>query len=175
MNEIEAKIIEIDRPRVEARLRELGAVKTFDGELSAYFYDFPDERISQAQGVLRLRREGDEVRLTGKRMVSLEGGVKDMAEDESVVADLAAVQRILLGLGLVEIKQTRKYRTQYELGDVHVVFDDYQGRLAAIPVFIEIEAQDRVRLFEVVAQLGFTPADCKSWSTYELVQHYGLE
>ncbi|RMG65195.1 MAG: CYTH domain-containing protein [Bacteroidetes bacterium] len=172
--EIEVKILEIDRTALEQRLEALGATRSFDGEMLAQFYDWPGRGLTQAGQVLRLRREGDVVQFTFKEHISREGA-KAMEEYETTVEDPAVVQKILRVLGLEAIKETRKFRTQYELGDAHVVIDDYQGELAAIPPFLEIEAPRLDRLYEVVALLGYQTTDCLNWSTYELVQHYGLK
>ncbi|MEM9984178.1 MAG: CYTH domain-containing protein, partial [Bacteroidota bacterium] len=67
MEEIEVKILEIDRAQVEQRLKALGATLSFDGEMIALFFDFADRRIKSAGSVLRLRKEGDRSVLTHKR------------------------------------------------------------------------------------------------------------
>lgn len=174
MTEIEVKILEIDRPALEARLHALGAVRSFAGEMSAVFFDWPGRGLTAAGQVLRLRREGPVTQLTFKERIS-QAGTKQMHEHETQVADPAVIRIIMSALGLERIKETRKFRTQYDLGDTHVVIDDYQDQLAGIPPFLEIEAPTESRLFEVVALLGYAPADCRDWSTYELVQHYGLD
>jgi predicted adenylyl cyclase CyaB len=172
MQEIEAKILEIDRAQTEQRLAEAGAVLSFDGELSARFYDLPDGSITRAGGVLRLRREGPQTVLTHKSLVSL-GAAKIMEEIETAVADAEQTDRLLRALGYQVIKSTRKRRTQYELGDAHIALDAYGDELAYIPLFLEIEAPSLERLHEAAVQLGYSPADCRDWSTYDLIRHYG--
>lgn len=172
--EIEVKILEIDPPALEQRLQALGAQRSFAGEMFAIFFDWPDRRLTQAGQVLRLRREGEAVQLTFKDGLS-QAGTKQMDEHETQVEDPAVIRKILTTLGLESIQETRKFRTQYDLGDAHVVIDAYQDRLAAIPPFLEIEAPTEARLFEVVALLGYQRSDCLSWSTYDLVQHYGID
>ena len=70
MTEIEVKILEIDRPAVEKRLAALGAKKTFSGEYSARFFDYADMQLQQEKALLRLRREGEKLRLTYKRQLA---------------------------------------------------------------------------------------------------------
>ncbi|MDX2284492.1 MAG: class IV adenylate cyclase [Bacteroidia bacterium] len=172
MQEIEAKILEIDRAQIELRLAEAGAVLSFDHELSARFYDLPDGSITRAGGVLRLRREGSQTVLTHKALVSL-GAAKVMEETETGVADAHQMDRLLRALGYQVIKSTRKRRTQYDLGDVHIALDAYADELAYIPLFLEIEAPSLDRLHAAAAQLGYSPADCRDWNTYDLIRHYG--
>jgi adenylate cyclase class 2 len=172
MQEIEAKILDIDRAGLEARLVQLGATISFDGDMNALFFDQPGRAISQAGGVLRLRQEGSSTQLTHKRSISRREA-KVMEETETSVADFEAMRQILLAVGFEVIKETRKFRRQYDLGGSHVVIDDYQGELAYIPVFAEIEAPSVAALHAMVQQLGYAPEQALSWSTYDLVKHYG--
>lgn len=173
MTEIEVKILEIDRDSVLARLQELGAKKSFDGEMLALFYDKNDENIAKKGDVLRLRKEGETTVLTYKKFVS-QDGAKIMEEYETSVGDVSQMRKILALLNFEEKKKTRKFRTQYDLGDTHIVIDDYQDELARIPEFIEIEAPSLERMEEVVALLGFSTDQCLSWNTYHLMKHYKI-
>ena len=171
MTEIEVKILEIDPTSIENRLRELGAQQVFQGELHALFFDFPTRSISQQGDVLRLRKEGTKTVLAYKHHVSREGA-KIMEELETEVLHMENIQKILNYLGLSSIKETHKIRTEYHLGNASVVLDDYQGELADIPVFLEIEAPTVEAVYRIAHQLGFPSEACKNWSTSELVTHY---
>lgn len=173
LQEIEVKILEIDRASVVNRLSQLQAKKSFDGEMLALFYDKEEENIQKKGDVLRLRKEGATTVLTYKKFVS-EEGAKIMEEYETEIGDVDQMRTILNLLDLKVKKKTRKFRTQYDLGDTHVVIDDYQDELAAIPEFIEIEAPNMERLEEVVQLLGYTKEDYLSWNTYHLMQHYKI-
>jgi len=173
VTEIEVKILEVDRPAVLARLKELGAQKSFDGEMLALFYDTKDENIDKKGDVLRLRKEGAETILTYKKFVS-EEGAKIMEEYETSIGDVSQLRAILALLNFEEKKKTRKFRTQYDLGDTHIVIDNYQDELAVIPEFIEIEAPNLARMEEVVSLLGFKTEQCLSWNTYHLMKHYKI-
>ncbi|MGB3691352.1 MAG: class IV adenylate cyclase [Spirulinaceae cyanobacterium] len=171
MQEIEVKILEIDQEIIEDKLQELGASKSFAGELYAIFYDFSDSSIRQQGDVLRLRKEGEETVLAYKKHIA-QGEAKVMEECETLVSDLGNMKTILETLGLKVIKETRKFRTEYTLEDTKIVIDDYQDALEHIPVFIEVEAPNIRRMHEVAKLLGYEPKDCKSWNTYDLAQHY---
>jgi len=169
--EIEVKILEVDRPQVEQTILELGGQKSFDDEMIAWFLDTPDGSIRAKGDVLRLRKEGKDTVLTYKRHVS-RGEAKIMEELETSVGDADSMLNIYRTLGYEVVKITHKHRTQYDLGKVHVVFDNYKGDLAPIPEFIEIEAPDMEAIEETVQALGFHMKDCNNWSTRELVHHY---
>ena len=95
-----------------------------------------------------------------------------MHELETEVGSFDATREILQATGLEVIKSTRKFRTQYDLPEGHVVIDDYQDDLAAIPVFVEIESPNLTDLQTLVLRLGFSLEDTNTWNTYDLVQHY---
>ncbi|MEL6131859.1 MAG: class IV adenylate cyclase [Bacteroidota bacterium] len=171
MQEIEVKILEIDRAAVEAQLHTLGAEKIFDGELWALFFDHPDGQIKAKGDVLRLRKEGEMCILTYKKHIS-KGEAKIMEETETIVTDMEATIEILKRSGLEILKSTRKRRTSYQLPQGQVVIDDYADALAPIPVFLEVESPDMDSLRHVVQALGYTMDDCNNWNTRDLIRHY---
>lgn len=171
MQEVEVKILEIEPQALAAKLESLGAVKTFEGELYALFFDFGDRPITRRGDVLRLRREGADTRLTYKVHRSREGA-KVMEEFETSAGSLEVVKDILLLLGLEVVKSTRKFRTVYEWEGLHYALDDYQDELAPIPPFLEIEGEAEEAVLAAAARLGYPREACLSWSTYELVKHY---
>ena len=173
MQEIEVKILEIDREEIEHRLTTAGASMSFNGEMLAIFFDSPDKAIAGKRDLLRLRKEGDKPVLTYKKFVG-KGEAKIMEEYETTVSSIENTTQILAMLGYSPTRRTRKFRTQYDLGKTHVVIDDYQDNLSAIPPFIEIEAPDMASLYSAVEILGYQASDCKNWNTFDLMKHYGL-
>ena len=183
MKEIEVKILDIDRPAVEARLVELGAELCFDGLLTALFFDFPDGRLGATGSLLRLRREGDRTVLTLKRSMSgREAKVREETEVEASCFDTC--RQILLALGMRESSRILKYRTGYRLNrreglavsgrerPASIVIDRYIGSLAHIPEFLEIEAGTVAEVRSIAARLGF-PADAlRPWGMGQLFAHY---
>src|SRR5208337_370186 len=114
MKEIEVKIIEIDRKKVEETLTRLGAQKIFDGNIETLFFDFKDGRIINAKDVLRLRKEQDKTELTYKKVSATQ--TAKVAEELSVeVSSLEIMKKILENLGLSEIETMKKHRTSYML------------------------------------------------------------
>lgn len=174
MKEIEVKILDIDRSEIERKLKSLGASVSFDGEMIATFFDYPDRSVQKKGDLIRLRTEGDVSVLAYKRHISSQGA-KIMEESETVIENPAQMKNILKGLGLLPVRENHKHRIQYDLGDTHIVIDRYMGDLAYIPEFIEIEAPGEERMNEVVRLLGFQPEDCVSWNTYDLIRHYKVE
>ncbi len=115
MNEIEVKILNIHRLKVEESLLRLGAVKIFDGEASALFFDFKDCSIAKSHSVIRLRKEGDLTMLTFKKVLSKQGA--KVAQESSVeVSDLFEMKKILENLGLSITGSTQKRRSKEDSG-----------------------------------------------------------
>lgn len=174
MQEIEVKILEVDKAAIQAKLEELGAEKHFEGELHALFFDDKDNAITARGDVLRIRKEGDEVVLAYKSYLG-KGEAKIMEELETNVSDLEMTRKIFEGIGLATRQETRKTRTEYLLAGTKVVIDEYKDRLAYIPTFIEVEAPDLESMYQAVEMLGYSKADCKDWNTYDLMIHYAKE
>ncbi|MDP5171456.1 MAG: class IV adenylate cyclase [Bacteroidia bacterium] len=171
MEEIEVKILEIDQPEMIRKMAQIGAMLEFDSRFEALFFDYTNSEIRERGEVLRLRREGEQAVLAYKTPISLDGA-KVMRETETSVADFDAMKEILLAAGFIITKHTSKRRIQYQWEDCHLVIDDYEGELAAVPPFLEIEAPSREQLSHALDVLGIAPEIALPWSTYDLVKHY---
>lgn len=171
MKEVEVKILNIDRHRVEESLQRLGAEKVFDAKVSAFFYDFKDGALSKSHSVLRLRQEGDVTMLTFKKILGKQGA--KIAEEVSVkVSDLSQMQKILESVGLFLTGTTKKHRTSYQLETAHFDIDSYMGQHNFIPDFMEIEAENLQVIHKWAAILGFQSQACLPWSINDLVKYY---
>jgi predicted adenylyl cyclase CyaB len=172
VQEVEVKITEIDRGLVETRLEALGASKISEGDVETVFFDFPGNSIVAADNLLRLRKKEDRSELTFKAFVeSDEAKVRD--EYEVLVSDFETMRLILESIGLVAVQRMKKHRISYLLKDgVRVDLDKYTDEFSYIPDLMEIEAEDVATLRKSVEILGFKPEDGKTWTTFDLVNHY---
>ncbi len=165
--EIEGKILEIDRPRLLARIRKLGGRKIFDASLKALYFDFPDSRLKKKAGVVRIRKEGKKTFWTAKTKRSA-SGARIMDEWETEIADFDTARKILEGIGLRITHEIRKHRVSYRLGKSRLEIDKFAG----IPAFLEIESPDVKSLHQTVSRLGYQKKEMKTWNTFELLHHY---
>ena len=172
MEEIEVKILEIDRKEVEQKLISLGALKVFDDKMQIYFFDKPDRSLREQRVTLRVRTEGKKTMLTVKTFVDNSTSNK-RNEWEVEVSDVEDTIKLLEALGFVIDHQMKKIRTSYRLNGVHFELDRYLGDYSYIPEFLEIEGPDEETIFKYVTLLGFAKEDCKPWSLKELVENYG--
>jgi predicted adenylyl cyclase CyaB len=171
MEEIEVKILEVNRAEVEKTLANLGAKKVFDGDIETLFFDFKKGTIIKQKNVLRLRREQDKTELTYKK-VRFTPTAKTAEEYTVIVSSKETMEKILKNLGLSVIELMHKHRISYTLDGARFDFDQYSGIYQFIPEFLEIEAENTDLLYKYAALLGFKERDCLPWSTTELIGHY---
>lgn len=167
MEEIEAKVLEIEPDSVRNQLQEHGAEQLFADEVRSLFFDYPDGRIEE-NGSLRLRQRGEDAFITLKQDVSREDA-KVMEETEFYVDNADAAQAFLEQLGLEKIHESSKYRETWEKGDVLYVIDRYPG----VPPLLEIEAPSLDALEQAYEELGYSMDDTVSWDAHDVMTHYG--
>jgi adenylate cyclase class 2 len=171
MHETEIKILGIDRKKLEKKLLSLGAEKTFDGEIHAFYYDTPDRSVRARRGTFRLRREGTLSVLTFKAHVD-DSEAKVREETEVTVSDFNAMRSILKSVGFFPWMEMKKHRTTYSLPGVHFELDKYTDEFGFIPEFLEIEARDIGAIYKNAAALGFSKEDCRPWDALQVAEYY---
>jgi predicted adenylyl cyclase CyaB len=171
MQEVEVKILNINRKHTEKTLLSFGAKKVFDDVITTILFDFSDASIKKAKNLIRLRRVGTKSFLTFKKFVE-HAQLKVRSEFEVEVSDFDTMHTILCSLGLHPELQIKKHRVSYVIGDVHFEFDKHLDEYSFIPEFLEIEAKDEEAVFRYVKLLGYTKSQCKPWGFFELVEYY---
>ncbi len=171
MYEIEIKILDIDRKKIERDLMSLGAKQVFDGEIHAVYYDSPNHAMRNNSDTLRLRKEGTTSVLTFKRHVE-DADAKVREEKEVEVSDFDAMRSILESIGFSRWLETKKHRTSYQLEGVHFEFDKYHEEYEYIPEFLEIEGTDLQPVLRYAEILGFKKQDCKPWDALQVAEYY---
>ncbi len=174
MKETEVKILEVNRPKIEQTLRNLGAKKIFDDNVETLFFDSKEGTIAKQKNVLRLRKEQDKTELTFK-IVHVTQTAKTAEECSVEVSNLETMVKILENLGLSIIDRTKKHRVSYTLDDARFDFDCYSSDYGYIPEFMEIEAKNTDLIYSYAELLGFKAKDCLPWSTIDLIKHYAFK
>lgn len=152
-------------------MKEIGAEKTFDGEIYDMYWDFDDNSLRNSKTTLRIRKEGSKPLLTFKKPVSQERA-KIREECELEISNYKKMQSILESLGFKPWLVIRKNRVSYKLDDVHFDIDHFLDKYSYIPDYLEIESEDVKTVYKYVDLLGFDRKDCKSWTFVETAQHY---
>jgi adenylate cyclase class 2 len=153
--EREVKLAHRSAAEARAALRAAGATMRRPRRLQQdELLDNAERRLQQRRSVLRVRRENGETLLTLKGPVDVsERRFKQREELETVVADGAALRRILDELGFVAWFRYEKYREEYSWKDVVAAVDE-----TPIGTFVELEG-DEAGIVQLAAALGFRPEE----------------
>ncbi len=170
MNDIEVKIIEINRGDIIMKLESIGAEKVVEGEQKSWFFDFPDGRIRNNRESVRMREFKEKKFITIKKRVS-NVDVKEEEETEVFISDIVAMKKIFSTFGLKQVDFLKGKRAKYKFRNVSFDIDEYEG----IPCYMEIEAPTKELINEWVKKLGINKEKVTPWGSKELFAHYGKE
>jgi len=163
-DEIELKFMDIDKKAIIRRLKEIGAIKEFEGEMqSITFLKDGFARGDSSKKYLRIRKIGEECFLTYK------GPAKDSKlhirdEIEIKVSDFDATVKIITALGFSTSPLFKKRRMHHTLGKSHIEIDELEG----IPAYLEIEAESEKKMGELCALLGLDMSEGKNKTIVEI-------
>lgn len=147
--ERELKLALEDRAALVGRLAAAGArrvrAETFEDNT---VWD-RDGSLRAASCLLRLRRDGNETRLTYKGAPRFERSVKVRVEHETTVGDFERAEAILRALGYAPVRRYQKYREHWQLDGVEIAVDR-----TPIGDFVEFEGD---AASDVAARCGFDP------------------
>ena len=147
--EIEVKFYVSDLKAIQTQLERLGAqlsqLRTLEVNLR---YDTSDGELARSFRVLRLRQD-TAARLTFKGPARAQDGARIRQEIEMEVESFEQAKALLAALGYQVNMFYEKYRTKYELEDVHLDLDEMPyGN------FIELEGSNVSVLHALSDRLG---------------------
>ena len=168
MEEKEVKFLNINPTLIQKKLKKIGAKFCFDLIYKRKVFDYPDLRLDKNGAWVRVREEGDKIKMSFKKRIGMgDGGAindKGMEEIEIEVDDFNKAAKILLNIGLIEKHYTENRRIRYKLNNIE--FDiDFWPKLKP---FLEIEAPSWKKIDSVILLLGLNPKDRKIFSTYQI-------
>jgi adenylate cyclase class 2 len=174
--EIEIKFLEINKEELENKIVELGGVKVFERNYQRIVFDYSDFRLDKQGAWIRLRDEGEDVKLTFKQrlgMKSVEGTESDegMYEKEIVVSSFLDTREILLKTGLIEKMYQENKRTRYFLDGVELDIDEWP----LLNPYLEVEGKTWDDVYRVSEKLGFKKEDAKIFSANQIYKLNGLD
>lgn len=160
--EVEIKFLVPDVKALERKLRELGfhCITPSTHEVNT-LYDLPGQKLRYKGELLRLRKYGENWRLTHKAKV-VAGRHKSRAELETGVADGKEMDEILRALGYSPTFVYEKFRSEWSDQQGHVVLDH-----TPIGDIAEIEGKSRW-IDRTAKSLGVAPEDYITKSYAEL-------
>jgi adenylate cyclase class 2 len=114
-------------------------------------FERDQEPLKPVGKLLRLRRDGPAALLTFKSPVPGTHAYKVRNEEETLVDDPAALEKILAGLGFHPSYRYQKYRTVFDLDGLEISLDE-----TPLGCFVELEGEPG-SIDRVAALLGFSP------------------
>jgi adenylate cyclase, class 2 len=160
--EIEIKFVVPELPALEHTLAALGfhCVTPSTHEVNT-LYDLPGQKLRRKGELLRLRKYGEQWRLTHKARAE-PGRYKSRTEMETSVSDGDEMHQILLALGYQPVFIYEKFRSEWSDGQGHVVLDH-------TPIGDVAEIEGKPRWIDSTARgLGVKPAQYITLSYAEL-------
>jgi len=135
--EVEVKFYLRDLKGLEKRLQRLGAkISQPRVRETNLRYDTPQKDLARANQALRLRQD-QQIRLTFKGPAQARTDLSVRQEIEFAISNFDAAQHFLEALGYSVFVRYEKYRTTYEMDDLHITLDQ-------MPYgdFVEIEGNE---------------------------------
>lgn len=146
--EIEAKWLAIHAGDIRQKLEQAGAMLVSSERLMVRrIFDYPDRRLEQVGGWVRVRDEGDKITLSYKQLN--DRTVHGTKEISVVVDDFDATCSLLEAIGLRQTSIQETKRESWKLGSTEIEIDTWPW----IPTFVEIEAASENELFRVAETL----------------------
>ncbi len=169
MQEIEIKVLNINKKQMEKKLTALGAVKKGRFLIVEKNFDFKNKNISKNKCALRLRSVGKRAELTFKSKANARDAFKVREETETMVGDFKTMEKILNNIGLQPVWHRQKYRTSFQNGPVKFEIDEYPG----IPPYLEIEGSKK-DILKYLRLLGIPQTNTSTQSSTKVLKQYGV-
>lgn len=147
MIEYEARVLEIDKEKLEEKLKLLGAKKVADFSYRRRVYNFNPATDGKW---IRLRTDGTKTTLTIKEIKSQE--IDGTEETEIQVSDFEKANEILNKLGYKSHSYQENKRTRYLLENVEIDIDTWPY----IPTYVEIEGKCTEDVTNTIEKLGLS-------------------
>lgn len=173
--EIEAKILNVNVPRLEEKLAALGAHKIGEKLFRSVSFDYPGFPLDTQAAWVRLRDEGDKITLAFKQrlgITDMKKGTNDegMEEIEFEVSDFSTAKQFLFKIGLVEKFSQEKKRTSWKKGAVLYDIDIWPR----LDPYLEVEGDTWEMIDAAIVELDFNLQDKKICSATQIYEMAGI-
>jgi adenylate cyclase class 2 len=167
--EIETKVLQVNPQQIAERLEKLGAKKVEETQLFVDWFRFPSQ---EQEWYLRVRSYSDKkVEITWKGKSQVQGISRAHPEINLLVENHVQAKALFESIGLVCYAHQEKYRTSWELGNIHFDLDTYPH----MPPYLEIEADSDETIQKMVQQLNLSSHRTSSEGERVLIEkEYGL-
>lgn len=146
--EIEAKFLDINPEKFRYLLNEFGAkLEEPERIMRRKNYDFPDRKLEEKRGWVRVRDEGDKVTLSYKQLN--DRTINGTKEINVVVSNFEDTCAFLEHIGLKQKSYQETKRESWKLDGVEVEIDTWPW----IPTYVELEGKTESKLKKVAELL----------------------
>lgn len=154
--EFEAKFYPVDKNSLRNKLKSVGAKLVVpERKMFRLIADWQDNPVIKKKSYLRIRDEGDLVRVSLKNTARENGKLTDQKEIDVEVSDFNKAQKILEGCGINFNRKQETMREEWEFDGAQVTIDTWPG----LETLSEIEADSEERVKEIALKLGFDWGD----------------
>lgn len=148
MNEIEVKVLDIDKKSIINKLKNIGADLVKNEDQTNIRFDMSDNSLKKKyHGYLRIRITKDNIKNVTINTLTLKKNIsKNMyrinEEIETEISDVDETIKILRSLNLVDKVPGKKHRTSYRYDNILFEIDEWDESIYPHP-YLEIEANSK--------------------------------
>lgn len=147
--EIEAKFLEIDKPKLIKQLLSLGATDLGEDTLTQQVFHDSAGKWYKQKRFCRIRKTNKGIFFAYKH-VKAQNAI-GTTEIEFAIEDPSKMKALLEELGLVMDREDEKLRHKFQLGEVIVDIDTWPK----IPTYVELEGPSEEAIRRAASKLGF--------------------
>lgn len=149
--EFEAKFFPVNKIKFRKKLKKLGAKLIFTERMMKTVLGDKRNNPRLRCDYIRIRNEGNLIRLSAKIHAEEEGKLTDQKETCVEVNDFDKIVEIIKRAGLKLTYYQEKLRETWKFDDAEIVIDTWPG----LEPIIEIEADSEKKVKEVAKKIGF--------------------
>lgn len=150
--EYECKFYPVNKAEYRKKLESLGAVLTIpERKMIRAIADSHVNKVLPRMNYIRVRAEGNMVRLSYKTTADQNGNLSDQKEIDVEVSDFDKTVKILEATGLKFNRLQETLREEWEYKGAQITIDTWPG----LDTYSEIETTSEEKVKEIAADLGF--------------------
>ena len=174
--EIEVVYTNIDIKEIEELLKKIKAEKIKDIFYKSVIFDYPDLRLNKKGAWIRLRDNGEKVKLAFKQRIGMGDGKSNsedigMKEVEFEVSNFEAVIDFMLNIGFIIKFQQEKKRIRWQKNDVFFDIDTWPK----LNPYLEIESDNMEKIDKVISELGLDIEKKRIINNFEIYKENGID
>ncbi len=176
MLEKEIKILDVDLEKLQKKLEDMWAKKSFDWFIHDVYYDFPDDwshKMEENKRLFRVRQKWETHLYTIKRKRNKksdwwEKWYKIADEWEREITDVESFRKVLENYWMTKTREKKKYRISYAFDWLEFDIDKYED----IPTLLEIEAHNTEEIDKYIKILWLENNITKDFWSRWLYKYY---